>query len=212
MPCHLGPWRCTGALGSDFLSGFEPNYNLETAWQAGIKVLLGGTTGGMVIGYFVPGRSTYSSALGRDLIKAGYQPPDKGYQAHHIVVAAEQCIPNALESVEHLLEGPGASQLLYNPSNVILRECLGVEYVVEPVRHAGPGGQPDTVLSTVNANPESLKKFLCVFRFRVISWDYVLCGKMAPAVIHPETAGLESGSDRLPATGHRGTPMGAAGR
>jgi RHS repeat-associated protein len=94
--CSIGPYRCTGAMGADF-TGFTPNINIEIGWNDGIKMLIGG---GAVVGLFVPGVATYSSKLGRALIKMGYQPPDKGYEAHHIA-------PKGNAQAKQLLEDAG---------------------------------------------------------------------------------------------------------
>ena len=81
--CTISPDRsaCSGSPAANF--GTLPNYSLEGAFAAGIKIVLG--KGNMITGYLMPLLGSYASAkLGRALIQNG-ELRSPGFEAHHLV-------------------------------------------------------------------------------------------------------------------------------
>jgi RHS repeat-associated protein len=81
--CGVSPYHsaCTGQFGAD-LNGMTPNYSIEGAFGAGIKLVLG--SGGLIGGYLMPLLGSYGSAkLGRALINSG-DVRSPSFDAHHL--------------------------------------------------------------------------------------------------------------------------------
>jgi RHS repeat-associated protein len=98
--CGVSPFRsaCTGQFGADF-NGMTPNYSIEGAFGASIKLILGG--GGAISGYLMPLLGSYGSAkLGRALIATG-DVRSPSFDAHHIVPENDPRAQDARDVLEN---------------------------------------------------------------------------------------------------------------
>jgi hypothetical protein len=142
-----------------------PNFNVKIGWNDGIKMLLGG---GAVVGVFVPGVTKYSSALGRALIRMGYQRPDIGYQAHHIVPKNDTRAEKAQEILKEFDDGVGidsAENGVWLPANsrvtnwfndVFHSQTFSGNYIRWVVRELSQAGSLQEVLDTLQGIRDTL--------------------------------------------------------